>query len=49
MPPMVEVNPIIVISSFGAWEAIADWWWGSPVDKVKATSDTREGKRAYRR
>jgi hypothetical protein len=36
MPPEVEINPTVLISSFKDWQQIYDWWWGLAKDKMKA-------------
>jgi cellulose synthase operon protein C len=36
MPPLEDVNPTILISSFGSWREIYDWWWKLAKDKIKA-------------
>jgi cellulose synthase operon protein C len=38
MPPAVEINPTVIISSFQKWEDIYSWWWPLASDKVKADS-----------
>ncbi|MFH1641260.1 MAG: DUF3857 domain-containing protein [Candidatus Omnitrophota bacterium] len=34
MPPNVEINPSILISTFGSWQEVYDWWWGLAKDKI---------------
>ncbi|MDD4899594.1 MAG: DUF3857 domain-containing protein [Candidatus Omnitrophica bacterium] len=36
MPPEVEINPTIMLSTFGSWQEIFDWWWGLAKDKIRA-------------
>lgn len=36
MPSTVEVDPIILISSFGSWQDIYDWWWPLARDKIRS-------------
>ena len=35
MPPDVEINPSIILSTFGDWQEIYDWWWGLAEDKMR--------------
>ncbi len=35
MPPAVEVNPTVILSTFNNWQEIYDWWWGLAKDKIK--------------
>jgi len=37
MPPQVELNPTILISSFSSWKQIYDWWWTLTRDKIRAS------------
>lgn len=41
MPPFVEVAPLLVVSSFGDWRSIYDWWWPLARDKIAADEDIR--------
>jgi len=36
MPAQVEVNPVVLLSTFGSWQDIYQWWWGLSKDKIKA-------------
>jgi len=36
MPPNVEINPALFISTFGSWQEIYNWWWQLAQDKIKA-------------
>jgi hypothetical protein len=36
MPPNVEVNPSILMSTFSSWEEVYQWWWALARDKIKA-------------
>ncbi len=36
MPPSVQINPTILISTFNSWQDIYDWWWQLARDKIKA-------------
>jgi len=38
MPPNVEVNPTIRLSTFDSWQDIYDWWWKLAKDKIIADS-----------
>ncbi|MDD5595656.1 MAG: DUF3857 domain-containing protein [Candidatus Omnitrophica bacterium] len=34
MPPEAEVNPTLLLSTFGSWQEIYAWWWGLAKDKI---------------
>ncbi|MFA5144825.1 MAG: DUF3857 domain-containing protein [Candidatus Omnitrophota bacterium] len=36
MPPDVQINPTLLISTFNNWQDIYDWWWALAKDKIKA-------------
>jgi len=36
MPPVVEINPTMAISTFFSWEEIYKWWWSLAENKIKA-------------
>ena len=36
MPPFIEINPGFIVSSFGGWQGIYEWWRGLAKDKIKA-------------
>jgi hypothetical protein len=36
IPPNSRINPIILISTFGSWQAVYDWWWDLTLDKIQA-------------
>jgi len=36
MPPDIEINPALIISTFSSWQEIYDWWWQLAKDKIKA-------------
>ncbi|MFH1678690.1 MAG: DUF3857 domain-containing protein [Candidatus Omnitrophota bacterium] len=36
MPPNSKINPIILISTFGSWQEVYDWWWNKALDKIRA-------------
>ena len=42
MPALEEVNPTILISSFGSWQQIYDWWWLLAKDKIKADGQIKQ-------
>lgn len=42
MPPTVEINPAISISTFDSWQEIFVWWWNLAKDKIKADTNIRE-------
>ena len=42
MPPAAEINPAIILSSFGNWQEIYDWWWPLAKDKIKADSAIKQ-------
>jgi tetratricopeptide (TPR) repeat protein len=34
MPPAVDINPTIIISTFQSWQDVYSWWWGLAKDKM---------------
>jgi branched-subunit amino acid aminotransferase/4-amino-4-deoxychorismate lyase len=42
MPPNVEVNATILLSSFDSWQEIYNWWWLLARDKIKADSAIKD-------
>lgn len=36
MPAETDVNPAMLISTFGSWEQIYRWWWSLARDKINA-------------
>lgn len=36
MPPSVQINPSLLISTFNSWQEIYNWWWALAKDKIKA-------------
>jgi len=46
MPPDIEVNPTIVLSSFSGWQDLYAWWWNLAKDKIKADGPIKEKIRA---
>lgn len=35
MPPGVEINTAIMLSTFSSWDEIYKWWWALAKDKIK--------------
>ncbi|MCM8789748.1 MAG: DUF3857 domain-containing protein, partial [Candidatus Omnitrophica bacterium] len=42
MPPEVEINPTILISTFKSWEEIYRWWWQLVKDKMSADESIKK-------
>jgi len=42
MPPDVEINPAMLISTFSDWQNIYQWWWSLAKDKIKADSAIKD-------
>jgi hypothetical protein len=42
MPPQVEINPALLISTFSNWQDIYNWWWGLAKDKVKVNEAIKQ-------
>ncbi len=38
MPPAVEINPTIIVSTFAGWQEIYSWWWSLAKDKIQVDS-----------
>ena len=36
MPPNVDINPSLIISTFNSWQQIYNWWWALAKDKIRA-------------
>ena len=36
MPPVIEVTPLVLLSTFQSWDEIYKWWWKLAEDKVIA-------------
>lgn len=36
MPPAVQINPTLLLSTFSSWQDVYDWWWGLARDKIKS-------------
>jgi len=41
MPPAVQINPTILISTFNSWQDIYNWWWNLAKDKIRADSSIK--------
>ncbi len=35
MPPQVQINPAVLISTFTSWQDIYNWWWELAKDRMK--------------
>jgi tetratricopeptide (TPR) repeat protein len=42
MPPSVEINPTLLISTFDSWQDIYNWWWDLAKDKIKADTSIKK-------
>ena len=42
MPPHVQINPTILISTFDNWQDIYNWWWNLAKDKISADSAIKD-------
>jgi len=38
MPPVTEITPVILLSTFFSWDEIYQWWWKLARDKIAADS-----------
>ena len=38
MPPVVDINPTIIISTFKSWKDVYSWWWDLAKDKISSDS-----------
>ena len=36
MPPVCDITPVILLSTFESWRQIYDWWWPLAKDKMQA-------------
>jgi len=41
-PPLVEINPTIILSTFSKWQDVYQWWWKLVQDKIKVTPLIKE-------
>jgi len=46
MPPSVEINPTVLLSTFKDWKEVYHWWWGLAKDKIKADPEIKAKVRA---
>ena len=46
MPPAVEINPSILISTFSSWDDIYAWWIKLAQDKIQADQDIKDKVKA---
>ncbi len=42
MPPQVEINPALLISTFSNWQDIYNWWWGLARDKIQVNEAIKQ-------
>ena len=42
MPAQVTINPSVLISTFGSWKSIYEWWWQLAKDKIAADNNIKE-------
>ncbi|MBI4972343.1 MAG: DUF3857 domain-containing protein [Candidatus Omnitrophica bacterium] len=49
MPPLVEVNPTILVSTFTNWQEIYHWWWNLAEDKIEVDVAIKEKVRELTR
>ncbi len=42
MPPGVEINPVILMSTFSSWQDIYEWWWKLAKDKIQADTAIKD-------
>jgi tetratricopeptide (TPR) repeat protein len=42
MPSQVEINPILLFSTFNKWEDVYSWWWSLAKDKIVADGAIKE-------
>jgi hypothetical protein len=42
MPPVSEVAPIILLSTFESWQTLYNWWWPLAKDKIQVSDTMRE-------
>jgi tetratricopeptide (TPR) repeat protein len=42
MPPEVQINPAILLSTFSSWQQVYGWWWKLAQDKIKADTAIRQ-------
>lgn len=42
MPPEVNINPTLLISTFNSWQEIYNWWWSLAKDKISADDSIKK-------
>lgn len=42
MPPVSEINPIILVSTFNSWNEIYAWWWNLAKDRISPDQAIRD-------
>ncbi|MDI6758248.1 MAG: DUF3857 domain-containing protein [Candidatus Omnitrophota bacterium] len=42
MPPDVEINPALLISTFSNWQDVYNWWWSLAKDKINSDEAIKE-------
>ncbi|MFA5115067.1 MAG: DUF3857 domain-containing protein [Candidatus Omnitrophota bacterium] len=42
MPPEVEINPAILISTFDSWQDVYEWWFSLANDKINADDSIKD-------
>ncbi len=42
MPPLAEITPVILSTTFNTWEEIYSWWWDLAKDKIVSNSDMKD-------
>ncbi len=42
MPPLAEITPVILLSTFDGWPEIYQWWWELAQDKIEATPEIKK-------
>jgi predicted transglutaminase-like cysteine proteinase len=42
MPANVEINPIILLSTFDGWQDIYNWWWKLAEEKIRSDSAIKD-------
>jgi hypothetical protein len=49
MPPEVEINPTVILSTFKDWQDIYRWWWALAADKIQADQAIKDKVRELTR
>jgi len=42
MPPDVQINPTMLVSTFSSWQDIYGWWWSLAKDKMQADAPIKD-------